>query len=37
VQMAQGVYESSRSGKSIPLWEEADRKLSETHRKVHGV
>jgi len=37
VQMAHGVYASSRSGKSIPLWGEADRMLSEAHRKVHGV
>lgn len=36
VQMAYAVYESSRSGRSIPLWEEADRKLFEAQKKATG-
>jgi predicted dehydrogenase len=34
VQMAHGVYESSRSGKSIPLWGEQEKKLFEAHQKT---
>jgi myo-inositol 2-dehydrogenase / D-chiro-inositol 1-dehydrogenase len=36
VQMAYGVYESSRSGKSVPLWEEGDKRVLEAHKKAYG-
>jgi predicted dehydrogenase len=36
VQMAYGVYESSRSGKSMPLWEEGDKRVLEAHKKAYG-
>jgi hypothetical protein len=34
--MAYGVYESSRSGKSISLWEEGDKRVFEAHKKAYG-
>lgn len=37
VQMAHGVYESARSGRSIPLWGEREKKLFEAHQKATGA
>ena len=37
VQMAQGVYESSRSGRSMNLWGEKEKKLFEEHHKATGA
>jgi predicted dehydrogenase len=36
VQMAYGIYESSRSGRSIPVWSPVEAGLLEAHRKIAG-
>ena len=36
VQMAYGVYDSSRSGKSVPIWGELEEDLLKAHRKIAG-
>lgn len=36
VQMAHGVYDSSRSGRSVPLWGDSEEDLLKAHRMIAG-